>query len=37
MLIKTLSETKSFMKANYIAAFLFGVWHIVIQKRRFKR
>ena len=37
LFIKTLSETKSFMKANYIAAFLFGVWHIVIQKRRFKR
>jgi hypothetical protein len=22
---------------KHIAAFLFGVWHIVIQKRRFKR
>ena len=37
LFIKILSETKPFMQANYIAAFLFGVWHIVIQKRRFKR
>ena len=35
MLIKTLSETKSFMKANYIAAFLFGVWHIVMPIRSY--
>ena len=35
LFIKTLSETKSFMKANYIAAFLFGVWHIVMPIRSY--
>lgn len=33
LFIKTLSETKSFMKANFIAAFLFGIWHIVMPVR----
>ncbi len=33
LFIKTLSETKPFMHANYIAAFLFGVWHIVMPIR----
>ena len=33
LFIKTLSETKSFMKANFIAAFLFGIWHIVMPIR----
>ncbi len=33
LFIKTLSETKPFMQANYIAAFLFGVWHIVMPIR----
>lgn len=35
LFIKTLSETKSFMKANFIAAFLFGVWHIVMPIRSY--
>ena len=35
LFIKTLSETKSFMQANYIAAFLFGVWHIVMPIRSY--
>ncbi|KAI4446733.1 hypothetical protein C823_001251 [Eubacterium plexicaudatum ASF492] len=35
LFIKTLSETKPFMKANYIAAFLFGVWHIVMPIRSY--
>ena len=35
LFMKTLSETKSFMKANYIAAFLFGVWHIVMPIRSY--
>ena len=30
LFIKTLSETKTFMKANFIAALLFGIWHIVM-------
>lgn len=33
LLIKLLSETKPFIKANFIAAFLFGVWHIVMPIR----
>ncbi len=33
LFIKMLSETKTFMKANLIAAFLFGVWHIVMPIR----
>ena len=33
LFIKILSETKPFMQANYIAAFLFGVWHIVMPIR----
>ena len=33
LFIKNLSETKPFMQANYIAAFLFGVWHIVMPIR----
>ena len=35
LFIKMLSETKSFMKANDIAAFLFGVWHIVMPIRSY--
>ncbi|MEY8428220.1 CPBP family intramembrane glutamic endopeptidase [Lachnospiraceae bacterium 46-15] len=35
LFIKTLSETKPFMKANYIAAFLFGIWHIVMPIRSY--
>lgn len=33
LFIKVLSETKPFMKANFFAAFLFGVWHIVMPIR----
>ena len=33
LFIKILSETKSFMQANFIAAFLFGIWHIVMPAR----
>ena len=33
LFIKILSETKSFMQANFIAAFLFGIWHIVMPVR----
>ena len=29
LFIQTLSAAKPFMAANFIAAFLFGVWHIV--------
>lgn len=35
LFIKTLSETKPFMQANYIAAFLFGIWHIVMPIRSY--
>ena len=35
LFIKTLSETKPFMQANYITAFLFGVWHIVMPIRSY--
>ena len=33
LFIKIFSESKSFMQANFIAAFLFGVWHIVMPVR----
>ena len=33
LFIKTLSDTKPFMQANFIAAFLFGIWHIVMPIR----
>ena len=35
LFIQTLSETKSFMTANFIAAFLFGIWHIVMPLRSY--
>ena len=35
LFIKMLSETKPFMKANFIAAFLFGIWHIVMPIRSY--
>ena len=35
LFIKTLSDTKPFMKANFIAAFLFGIWHIVMSIRSY--
>ena len=35
LFIKTLSETRSFMSANFIAAFLFGIWHIVMPIRNY--
>lgn len=35
LFIKTFSETNSFMKANLISAFLFGVWHIVMPIRSY--
>ncbi len=33
LFIKIFSESKSFMQANFIAAFLFGIWHIVMPVR----
>ncbi len=33
--MKTLSETKPFIAANFIAAFLFGIWHIVMPIRSY--
>ena len=33
LFLKTLSETRPFMQANFIAAFLFGIWHIVMPIR----
>ena len=33
LFIKIFSESKSFMQANFIAAFLFGIWHIVMPAR----
>ena len=33
LFMKTLSETKPFMAANFMAAFLFGIWHIVMPIR----
>ena len=35
LFIKMLSETKPFMTANFIAAFLFGIWHIVMPIRSY--
>ena len=35
LFIKMLSETKPFMQANFIAAFLFGIWHIVMPVRSY--
>ena len=35
LFIKTLSETKPFMQANFIAALLFGIWHIIMPVRNF--
>lgn len=35
LFIKTLSNTKPFMQANFIAAFLFGIWHIVMPIRSY--
>jgi hypothetical protein len=35
LFIKTLSESNSFMKANFTAAFLFGIWHIVMPFRSY--
>lgn len=35
LFIKLFSETNPFMKANCIAAFLFGIWHIVMPMRSY--
>ena len=35
LFIKTLSNTKAYMQANFIAAFLFGIWHIVMPIRSY--
>ena len=35
LFIRTLSETKPFVQANFIAAFLFGIWHIVMPIRSY--
>ncbi len=35
LFLKTLSETNPFMQANLIAAFLFGIWHIVMPIRSY--
>lgn len=35
LFIRLLSETKPFMTANMIAAFLFGVWHIIMPLRSY--
>lgn len=35
LFIRALSETRPFMKANVIAAVLFGVWHIVMPLRSY--
>lgn len=35
LFIKALSGTKPFMAANFMAAFLFGVWHIVMPIRSY--
>ena len=35
LFIQTLSATKPFMTANFIAAFLFGIWHIVMPLRSY--
>ena len=35
LFLKMLSKTKPFMQANFIAAFLFGIWHIVMPVRSY--
>ena len=35
LFLKMLSKTKPFMQANFIAAFLFGIWHIVMPIRSY--
>ena len=35
LFLKMLSETKPFMQSNFIAAFLFGIWHIVMPIRSY--
>ena len=35
LFLKTFSEAKPFMQANFIAAFLFGIWHIVMPIRSY--
>ncbi len=35
LFIKIFSESKPFMQANFIAAFLFGIWHIVMPVRSY--
>ena len=35
LFLKMISETKPFMQANFIAAFLFGIWHIVMPIRSY--
>ena len=35
LFMKTLSETKPFIQANFIAALLFGIWHIVMPIRSY--
>lgn len=35
LFVKAFSETKPFMKANVIAAILFGIWHIVMPIRSY--
>ena len=35
LFLKMLSETKPFMQANFIAAFLFGIWHIIMPIRSY--
>ena len=36
LFLKIFSETKPFMQANVIAAFLFGIWHIVMPIRSYR-
>ena len=35
LFLKMFSKTKPFMQANFIAAFLFGIWHIVMPIRSY--
>lgn len=35
LFLKMFSETRPFLKANLIAAFLFGIWHIVMPVRSY--
>ena len=35
LFLKMLSKTKPFMQSNFIAAFLFGIWHIVMPIRSY--